>query len=162
MNRGEAAIDRAASRVLGIKFKHSSAVGLIDPNSVTELAKGSRMKFATWIAATDSPSIIRRSAARGDKTVDPPSATGPVHRSPPRESRQLLRRSRARGSRGGNYLRVPTTIRELQACALILHEIDSTCRHVFTVRYDHVRRAVSTCTYVTYALILYSYGSHSV
>jgi len=62
-----------------------------------------------------------------------------------------------KGLSRGNNLRV-LRLRELQACTLILHEIDSTCRHVFTVRTTTYVRHLDVC----YALILYSYGSRSV
>lgn len=62
-----------------------------------------------------------------------------------------------KGLSRGNNLRV-LRLRELQACTLILHEIDSTCRHVFTVRTTTYVRRLDVC----YALILYSYGSRSV
>lgn len=51
-----------------------------------------------------------------------------------------------KGSGRGNNLRVAQP-RELQAvCFNFTREIDSTCRHVFTARYDHVRASSSRRT----------------
>lgn len=135
----------------GIKFKHSW-LGLID----------------------DSVAELRGAAApNGERDAMPPDDSCRFVHSPPRDKCGLARGAtlsritvivtevKGSGSGNGNNLRV-LRLRELQECALILHEIDSTCRHVFMIHTTTYVHAHSSRRTLRYAFILYSCDSRSV